>query len=159
MQMEAWGPLAEGKNNIFQHEVLTDLAAKHNKTVAQIILRWNTQHGVVVIPKSVHKERMQENFNIFDFVLAAEDMERIKALGMKVNLLAPLCLTPALQRYSATATTMSDKNYEKRLSIMTSISVYKLHRYIFSYGYPFERVGVIGNLIAHNLLVVHQLTL
>lgn len=83
VQMESWGPFAEGKNNIFQNELLLSIAAKHKKTVAQVILRWLTQRGVVVIPKSVHKERMVENFNIFDFQLSPEDMNAIVALNTK----------------------------------------------------------------------------
>ena len=66
MQIESWGPFAEGKHNIFQNEVLRSIADKYQKTVAQVILRWLTQRGVVAIPKSVRKERMEENFNIFD---------------------------------------------------------------------------------------------
>jgi len=69
VQIESWGPFAEGKNNIFQNELLLSIAVKYRKTVAQVILRWLTQRGVVVIPKSVRKERIEENFNIFDFEL------------------------------------------------------------------------------------------
>jgi diketogulonate reductase-like aldo/keto reductase len=65
IQIESWGPFAEGKNNIFHNEALSSIAAKHSKTVAQVILRWLTQRDVVVIPKSVRKERMAENFDIF----------------------------------------------------------------------------------------------
>lgn len=86
VQMQSWGPFAEGKNNIFSHELLVSLAKKYNKTVAQIILRWLTQRGVVAIPKSVRKERMEENFNIFDFELSAEDMEHIKTLDTNQSL-------------------------------------------------------------------------
>ncbi len=86
IQIESWGPFAEGKNDIFQNELLVSLAAKYNKSVAQIILRWLTQRGVVVIPKSVRKERMAENFNIFDFELESEDMENIKTLDTKTSL-------------------------------------------------------------------------
>jgi 2,5-diketo-D-gluconate reductase A len=78
--------LQKGKNNIFSHELLVSLAKKYNKTVAQIILRWLTQRGVVAIPKSVRKERMEENFNIFDFELSAEDMEHIKTLDTNQSL-------------------------------------------------------------------------
>ena len=80
IQIESWGPFAEGKNNIFHNEVLSSIAAKHGKTVAQVILRWLTQREVVVIPKSVRKERMEENFDIFDFDLDASDMESIATL-------------------------------------------------------------------------------
>ncbi len=83
VQIESWGPFAEGRNNIFQNEVLMSLAQKHNKSVAQIILRWLVQRGVVAIPKSVHKERMVENFNIFDFELSSEDMGKIALLDKK----------------------------------------------------------------------------
>lgn len=85
VQIESWGPFAEGRNNIFQNELLLGLAAKHNKTVAQIILRWLTQRGVVAIPKSVRKERMVENFNIFDFDLTLEDMASIATLDTKTS--------------------------------------------------------------------------
>jgi 2,5-diketo-D-gluconate reductase A len=78
VQIESWGPFAEGKHNIFQNELLVSLAGKHQKTVAQIILRWLTQRGVVAIPKSVRKERMEENFNVFDFELSPEDMPRLQ---------------------------------------------------------------------------------
>ncbi|MFC5652702.1 aldo/keto reductase [Paenibacillus solisilvae] len=80
VQIESWGPFAEGKNNMFENEVLVSIARKYNKTVAQVILRWLTQRGVVVIPKSVRKERIIENFNSFDFELSQEDRERIAAL-------------------------------------------------------------------------------
>ena len=85
VQIEAWAPFAEGKNNIFQNELLVSLAGKYHKTVAQIILRWLTQRGVVAIPKSVHKERMVENFNIFDFELNADDMAAIATLDTKTS--------------------------------------------------------------------------
>lgn len=80
IQMESWGPFAEGKNNIFHNELLGVIAAKHNKSIAQVVLRWLTQRGVIAIPKSVRKERMEENFNIFDFELSQEEMESIKSL-------------------------------------------------------------------------------
>jgi 2,5-diketo-D-gluconate reductase A len=83
VQIEAWGPFAEGKNNIFQNEVLHSIAVKYNKTVAQVILRWLTQRGVVAIPRSVRKERMAENFAIFDFELGSEDMTAIASLDTK----------------------------------------------------------------------------
>jgi 2,5-diketo-D-gluconate reductase A len=85
VQIESWGPFAEGKNNIFQNELLLSIAGKYQRTVAQVILRWLTQRGVVVIPKSVRKERIVENFNIFDFELDAEDMEAIVSLDTKVS--------------------------------------------------------------------------
>ncbi|WP_321437776.1 aldo/keto reductase [uncultured Bacteroides sp.] len=83
VQIESWGPFAEGRNNIFKNELLISIAKKYEKSVAQIILRWLTQRGIVVIPKSTHKERIVENFNIFDFELAQEDMDAIVALDMK----------------------------------------------------------------------------
>ena len=86
VQIESWGPFAEGKNNIFHNDILLDIAGKYKKSVAQVILRWLTQRGVVVIPKSVHKERIVENFNIFDFELSAEDVESIVSLDTKKSL-------------------------------------------------------------------------
>jgi 2,5-diketo-D-gluconate reductase A len=83
VQMEGWAPFAEGQHNIFQNEVLRSIADKHHKTVAQVILRWLTQRNVVVIPKSVRKERIAENFNVFDFQLSSEDMEAIATLDRK----------------------------------------------------------------------------
>ncbi|WP_339810289.1 aldo/keto reductase [Paenibacillus sp. FSL R7-0189] len=86
VQIESWGPFAEGKNNMFQNEVLVSIAQKYNKSVAQVVLRWLTQRGVVVIPKSVRKERIIENFNIFDFELNSEDIEQIALLDTKESL-------------------------------------------------------------------------
>lgn len=83
VQIEAWGPFAEGKNNIFHNDLLLSIAEKQGKSVAQVILRWLTQRGVVAIPKSVRKERMTENFNIFDFELNADDMNAIATLDSK----------------------------------------------------------------------------
>ena len=85
VQIESWGPFAEGKNNIFHNELLLSIGKKYNKSIAQVILRWLTQRGVVAIPKSVRKERMEENFNIFDFELTGEDMEAIKALDTNAS--------------------------------------------------------------------------
>ena len=85
VQIESWGPFAEGKHNIFQNELLLSIATRHNKTVAQVILRWLTQRGVIVIPKSVRKERIVENFNVFDFELDPEDMAAIVTLDTKVS--------------------------------------------------------------------------
>ena len=86
VQIESWGPFAEGKNNIFQNELLLSIGKKHNKSIAQVILRWLTQRGVVAIPKSVRKERMEENFNIFDFNLDEGDINEIKKLDTKASL-------------------------------------------------------------------------
>jgi len=83
VQIESWGPFAEGKNNLFQNELLHSLAGKYHKTVAQVVLRWLTQRGVIAIPKSVRKERMAENFSIFDFELKPEDMTAIASLNQK----------------------------------------------------------------------------
>jgi len=85
VQIESWGPFAEGKNNIFDNELLRSIAEKHKKTVAQMILRWLTQRGIVVIPKSVRQERIIENFNVFDFELGAEDMAAIVTLDTKTS--------------------------------------------------------------------------
>ena len=81
VQIESWGPFAEGKKNIFHNELLASIGRKYNKSIAQVILRWLIQRGVVAIPKSVRKDRMEENFNVFDFVLSADDMESIKTLN------------------------------------------------------------------------------
>lgn len=86
VQIESWGPFAEGKNNIFHNELLLSIGNKYNKTIAQVILRWLTQRGVIAIPKSVRKERMEENFNSLDFELSNEDMEAIKTLDTNASL-------------------------------------------------------------------------
>ena len=80
VQIESWGPFAEGKNDLFHNELLASIGKKYNKTIAQVVIRWLTQRGVIAIPKSVRKERMAENFNSLDFELSAEDMEAIKTL-------------------------------------------------------------------------------
>ena len=77
VQIEAWAPFGEGRGGLFENPVLTSIGRKYGKTSAQVMLRWHLQRGVVVIPKSTHKERMQENFDVFDFVLNQEDMETI----------------------------------------------------------------------------------
>jgi len=86
VQIESWGPFAEGKNNIFHNEVLLTIGEKYNKSVAQVILRWLTQRGVIAIPKSVRKERMAENLNIFDFELSSQDLQAIAALDTNSSL-------------------------------------------------------------------------
>lgn len=85
VQIESWGPFAEGRNHLFQNEILLAIAAKYNKSLAQVVLRWLTQRGVVAIPKSVKKERIQENFRIFDFELSPEDHAAIESLDMKTS--------------------------------------------------------------------------
>jgi len=80
VQIESWGPFAEGKNQIFQNELLLSIAGRYNKSVAQVIIRWLTQRGIIAIPKSVRREKMAENFNSLDFELSAADMEAIKTL-------------------------------------------------------------------------------
>ncbi len=85
VQIESWGPFAEGRNNLFHNELLLSIAAKYKKSIAQVVLRWLTTRGVVAIPKSVKKERIKENFNIFDFELSREDMEAIATLDMKTS--------------------------------------------------------------------------
>lgn len=79
---EAWGPFAEGKHGIFSHPVLTEIGKKYGKTAAQVALRWNVQRGVTVIPKSVHKERMEQNMAIWDFMLSDADMAEIAKLDL-----------------------------------------------------------------------------
>ena len=79
---QAWGPLAEGKHGIFTHPVLSEIGAKYGKTAAQIALRWNTQRGVSILPKSVHVERMEQNSDIWDFTLSDEDMAKIAELDL-----------------------------------------------------------------------------
>ncbi|MBD5556053.1 MAG: aldo/keto reductase [Roseburia sp.] len=79
-QIESWGPFAEGKNDYFNNPVLKEIGAAHGKSAAQVALRFLIQSGVVVIPKSTHKERMEENFNVFDFELTADEMAKVEAL-------------------------------------------------------------------------------
>lgn len=83
IRLEAWGPFGEGRNGIFTDETIAEIAATHGKTPAQVMLRWNLQRGVVVIPKSTHIERMEENFNVFDFTLSEDEMAKIDALDKK----------------------------------------------------------------------------
>ena len=86
VQAEAWGPFAEGKNDMFHNETLASIGEKYNKSVAQVVLRWLTQRDIVTIPKTVRKERMEENLNIFDFELSEEDMNKIATLNEKESL-------------------------------------------------------------------------
>ena len=82
---EAWAPFAEGRNNIFQNEFLLSIAAKHNKSIAQVILRWLVQRGIIALAKSTRKERMIENISVFDFELSADDMAGIATLDTKTS--------------------------------------------------------------------------
>lgn len=86
VQIESWGPFAEGKNDIFNNQILKTIAQKYHKSVAQIILRWLVQRDMVIIPKSVRKQRMIENFDIFNFNLVNEDMQVIKTLNQEKSL-------------------------------------------------------------------------
>lgn len=85
VQHESWGPFAEGKNGIFTNELLRSIAEEHGKSIAQVIVRWLVQRGIVAIPKSVRKERMAENFAVFDFALTDEEMRAIVALDSKTS--------------------------------------------------------------------------
>lgn len=86
VQIESWGPFAEGRNDIFRNELLLSVAGKYNKSVAQVIVRWLIQREVVVIPKSVREERIVENFDVFDFELSPEDMDALGSLDTKQSL-------------------------------------------------------------------------
>ncbi len=85
IQHQSWGSFAEGKNDIFINETLSSIGKKYNKSIAQVVLRWLTQRGIVAIPKSVRKERIEENFNVFDFQLSIEDIEMIERLDLKTS--------------------------------------------------------------------------
>ncbi len=85
VQVEAWAPFAEGRNNIFQNEILLSIAAKHGKSVAQVILRWVVQRGIIALAKSTRQERMKENISVFDFELSAEDMAAITTLDTQTS--------------------------------------------------------------------------
>ena len=82
VQPEAWGPFAEGKHGIFTNPILTQIGEKYSKSAAQVVLRWNVQRGVVVIPKSVHRSRMEQNFDIWDFKLTGDEMKSISSLDL-----------------------------------------------------------------------------
>jgi 2,5-diketo-D-gluconate reductase A len=86
VQIESWGPFAEGRNNLFTDPTLSGIGAAHGKSVAQVVLRWLIQRGVVVIPKSVRADRMRENIDVFDFALTDDDMTRITALDTGTSL-------------------------------------------------------------------------
>ena len=82
---EAWAPFGEGRGGLFENPVLAQIAAAHGKSTAQVMLRWNLQRGVVVIPKSVHRERMEQNLDVFDFELTAQEMAQIALLDTKTS--------------------------------------------------------------------------
>ncbi|MGH8062742.1 MAG: aldo/keto reductase [Pseudoxanthomonas sp.] len=86
VQVESWAPFAEGRNDLFRNEVLTAIAARHDKSIAQVVLRWLIQRGIVVIPKSVKPERIAENFEVFGFELTADDMDAIRQLDTAQSL-------------------------------------------------------------------------
>ncbi len=100
VQIEAWAPFGEGRGGLFENPVLAKIAEKHKKTTAQVMLRWHIQRGVVVIPKSTHKERMEENLNIFDFALDQTDMNRISELDQKQSSFFSHC-DPAMVEWFA----------------------------------------------------------
>ena len=85
VQMESWAPFAEGYNDLFHNETLTAIGEKYGKSVAQVVLRWQLQRGIVCIPKSTKKERMEQNFDVFDFTLSDQDMAAIAALDTGVS--------------------------------------------------------------------------
>lgn len=86
VQLQSWASFAEGRNDLFKNELLASISKKYNKSIAQVVLRWLIQRGVAVIPKSVRKERIEENFNVFDFELSANDMLAIQTLDTKETL-------------------------------------------------------------------------
>lgn len=86
IELEAWAPFGEGRKGIFENPTVLEIAKKYNKTAAQVMLRWNIQRGIIVIPKSTHIERMEENFNVFDFELSEEDMKTISEIDLKESL-------------------------------------------------------------------------
>src|SRR4051794_28400738 len=86
VEIESWGPFAEGRNNLFTDATIAAIGGEHGKSVAQVVLRWLIQRGVVVIPKSVRRDRMAENFDVFDFELTADQMDRLAALDTGASL-------------------------------------------------------------------------
>ena len=100
VQVEAWAPFGEGRGGLFENPVLAEIAEKHKKTTAQVMLRWHIQRGVIMIPKSTHKERMEENLNIFDFALDQTDMNRISELDQKQSSFFSHC-DPAMVEWFA----------------------------------------------------------
>ena len=85
VQMQSWAPFAEGHHDLFHNSTLTAIGEKYGKSVAQVVLRWQLQRGIVCIPKSTRRERMEQNFNVFDFILSQEDMDAIAALDTGVS--------------------------------------------------------------------------
>ncbi|MCD8372491.1 MAG: aldo/keto reductase [Clostridia bacterium] len=94
VQIEAWAPFGQGRGEMFSNPAIAEIGKKYNKTVAQTILRWQLQRGIVVIPKSTHQERMKENFDVFDFELSAEDMAKMASLDKKQGFSQPPHNTP-----------------------------------------------------------------
>ena len=92
------GTLAEGRNGLFTDDILTGIGRKYNKSAAQVVLRWHLQHGIVAIPKSVHRQRMEENFNIEDFMLTPEDMTAIASMNTGYNTILDLHAPEEVQR-------------------------------------------------------------
>lgn len=86
VRIQSWGPFAEGKNDLFGNQILRSISRKYNKSVAQVVLRWLIQRNIIAIPKSVRKERIEENFDVFDFQISPEDMDAIMALDQKTSL-------------------------------------------------------------------------
>lgn len=98
VQPEAWAPLAEGRNNMFNNTALSAIGSKYHKTAAQVVLRWHLQRGVIAIPKSVHRSRMEENFSIADFTLSDEDMMKIAEMDINGSLILDLRSTDEVDR-------------------------------------------------------------
>lgn len=101
VQPEAWAPLAEGRNRLFDNPLLSAIGCKYGKTVAQVVLRWHMQRGVIAIPKTVHRERMVENFSVSDFTLSGEEMAEIAAMDTKGSLILNLRSTAEVDRLYA----------------------------------------------------------
>lgn len=105
IQMQAWSPLSAGAHNIFENEVLRQIAEDHNKSVAQVVLRWIHQRGIVPVVKSVNPQRMKENLDIFDFALSKEEMKKIAALDTGHTCFAPRLTGPAVEGFLKHAVT------------------------------------------------------
>lgn len=98
VQPEAWAPFAEGKNNLFDNRALSDIGRKYGKTVAQVILKWHIQRNVIAIPKSIHNERIEENFNIWDFTLTDQELEEIGKMDTEQSLILDLHAPKEVER-------------------------------------------------------------